>query len=457
MIKDLTSFGFYKNDKSSNEVPYYAYQTQGITRRPKRINGDDYHYKKVADGSANKDNVENVIQDIHHNKMQYWKKTFGSVKNYLNINQETELVRESVAQHKYAKFMNNSYEYYSKKTIKSTKGFRVDEFLSPLKAKVRDNLVLVNNAEREVVVSFRGTMNMNDWVLNAKLGINKFRTTQRYKNAEKLVQDTFEKYPDYKVVLTGHSAGAYISMDLGQRYDLTSYNYDPAISFQQIAEQSKYINNSTYTHIYRPVAGDVVSINSWASPIRNNPKIITEQLGTLPETKTIIDHHSSDLFNPEPESYHSSGDYLVRRNTSKTTLKKFLGRATEVAGYGMLGYDVVQDARSNQSREGKTFDVGRDVSSFVAGGVAGEVVAGTLVALSAPEVLVIAGAVATGVAVGVGIQYASDTIKPEVMNDVKESVNRRNEGLGMGQVERQKGGIAKDIRDSFSWIPKFNL
>jgi len=462
LVKDLTSFGFQQKGYSRNpdEVVIYQKQKNGTLKKLSAKSYKDQHFKRIADGTADADDVKKALQDIHTNKINHFRTSFSSIKHYLTSNQETELVRESVAQHKYAKFMNNSYEYYSKKPIKPTKGFRVDESLSSLKAKVRDNLVLVNNVEKEVVISFRGTTNSYDWVNNAKLGMNKFRGTARYKNADKLVQDTLEKYPDYKLVLTAHSQGGNLSMDLGQKYDLESHNFDAAISFQQVAEQPRYYNNVERTFIYRPSIGDAVSINSWCSPIRNNPKVIIQQVNTLPETSTIVDHHSSELFNPEPEGTHPSGDYLVRRNTLKTSLKKFVGRSTEVAGYGLLAYDVGKDVTSKQSTAGKSFDVGRDVGSFVAGGIVGEVVAGGLVAAAAPEALVIGGAIATGVVVGVAINYMSDSIKPEVLTDVKESINRRNEGYGLGQGSSSNSSLnrfAKRVENAFDFIPKFQL
>ena len=142
--RDETSFGFglrYQREPDEIYAKHldnaYAYQRQP-NGSIKRLNNQQLKtystkasatiqdYKKVANGKADKEHIENVITDIHYSKFNHLKTSLSSIKTLLNANQETELVRESRAQHKYAKFMNNSYEYYSKKPIKPTKGFKVD-------------------------------------------------------------------------------------------------------------------------------------------------------------------------------------------------------------------------------------------------------------------------------------------------------------------------------------------
>ena len=99
----------------------------------------------------------------HHHANDYFKSVLKTGANQLI--DETEVVTESLAQHKYSQLANASYTYYNSKGdvnavhdgldvpyIEDLSGFKVDESLS-----TRDNLVLHNEITGETHVAYRGT------------------------------------------------------------------------------------------------------------------------------------------------------------------------------------------------------------------------------------------------------------------------------------------------------------
>ncbi|KAI8323315.1 alpha/beta-hydrolase [Martensiomyces pterosporus] len=75
---------------------------------------------------------------------------------------------------------------------------------------------------QEIIVSFRGTRTLDDWVTDAEFGLHHWPTSVKdslvhagfylaYMSASSLVKEAIaglvEKYPDYSIVFTGHSLG----------------------------------------------------------------------------------------------------------------------------------------------------------------------------------------------------------------------------------------------------------
>ena len=108
----------------------------------------------------------------HHHAHDYFKSVLKTGANQLI--DETEVVTESIAQHKYSQLANASYTYYNSKGnagtvhegldnsyIEDLSGFKVDADLSS-----RDNVVLHNSATGETHVAYRGTADrefFKDW------------------------------------------------------------------------------------------------------------------------------------------------------------------------------------------------------------------------------------------------------------------------------------------------------
>ena len=135
----------------------------------------------------------------HHHANDYFR---AALKNQLI--DETEVVTESIAQHKYSQLANASYTYYNSKGnagtvhegldssyIDDLSGFRVDADLSS-----RDNVVLHNSATGETHVAYRGTADrefFKDWKVNGEIAGGSTHTT-RVQEAQVQFDNVASKY-----------------------------------------------------------------------------------------------------------------------------------------------------------------------------------------------------------------------------------------------------------------------
>ena len=162
-------------------------------------------------------------KDIHHN--------FSQVSNLASMLEGVESTTESVAQHKYSRLAQSSYDYFNSKgnadlvntNLKNPKyshindlnGFELDKELSTL-----DDAVLHNKLTGETVISFRGTTSniketkafLKDWEVNSKIMFNpkSAENTRRMKNAFSNTENVISKYGKDNVKVVGHSQGGYV-------------------------------------------------------------------------------------------------------------------------------------------------------------------------------------------------------------------------------------------------------
>ena len=172
-------------------------------------------------------------KDIHHN--------FSQVSNLASMLEGVESTTESVAQHKYSRLAQSSYDYFNSKgnadlvntNLKNPKyshindlnGFELDKELSTL-----DDAVLHNKLTGETVISFRGTTSniketkafLKDWEVNSKIMFNpkSAENTRRMKNAFSNTENVLSKYGKDNVKVVGHSQGGYVSSSVAQKLDL---------------------------------------------------------------------------------------------------------------------------------------------------------------------------------------------------------------------------------------------
>ncbi|CAL6338624.1 unnamed protein product [Bathycoccus prasinos] len=191
-------------------------------------------------------------KDIHHN--------FSQVSNLASMLEGVESTTESVAQHKYSRLAQSSYDYFNSKgnadlvnkNLKNPKyshvndlnGFELDKELSTL-----DDVVLHNKLTGETVISFRGTTSniketkafLKDWEVNSKIMFNpkSAENTRRMKNAFSNTENVISKYGKDNLKVVGHSQGGYVSSSVAQKLDLEGHHYNPAISVRQINQNKK--------------------------------------------------------------------------------------------------------------------------------------------------------------------------------------------------------------------------
>lgn len=159
--------------------------------------------------------------------------------------------------HQYSKFANASYVNYANN---DTLAYLKEEFPNDdFKVLERNNndVVILDESRNEIIISYRGTQQMSDWVEENSLiafSAKGNSQTKRTRTAVALAHKYKTMYPNYKITLAAHSLGGGISMTVAQELDLEAYVYDPAVSRQHLLETEKGRIN-----IYRPATGGIVS------------------------------------------------------------------------------------------------------------------------------------------------------------------------------------------------------
>lgn len=117
--------------------------------------------------------------------------------------------------------------------------------------------VWVNDDTKQIVFAVRGTQGETDIKTDIKLAISKETETQRYKVARNALLQVLKEYPDYKIVLTGHSLGGGIVYRLADEFQgLTGEVFNPAVNLTTI-HNKQHTSRRVKTHIIDgdPVAG----------------------------------------------------------------------------------------------------------------------------------------------------------------------------------------------------------
>ena len=195
----------------------------------------------------------------HHHAHDYFKSVLKTGANQLI--DETEVVTESIAQHKYSQLANASYTYYNSKGnadtvhdgldssyIDDLSGFRVDTDLSS-----RDNVVLHNSATGETHVAYRGTADrefFKDWKVNGEIAGGSTHTT-RVKDAQVQFDNVASKYGKNNLTVSGHSQGGHVSYEMAVRNDVEGFHYNPAINSTQVRNAGQYAGNVSQQMVYK--------------------------------------------------------------------------------------------------------------------------------------------------------------------------------------------------------------
>ena len=142
---------------------------------------------------------------------------------------------------KFARIADAAYYNQNRRSLrrildgdKQTRGFRIDELLTS-----DENLVLYNPATREVVISFRGTVQTaKDLSTDLAIGLGMHTTTQRYRQSVELTRIVQQKYGAMgydPVEVAGHSLGGGIAAFVAnQDGSITAHVYNGAISLQEL-------------------------------------------------------------------------------------------------------------------------------------------------------------------------------------------------------------------------------
>lgn len=146
------------------------------------------------------------------------------------------------------------------KTRKKDKGSGVFNLGCGTQAKVFLSSDKSNNKKPKVVVAFRGTQGIFDWVCG------NFRKTQNNK-AIKFVKEVREAYPasDYELITTGHSLGGALALETSCLYGAHSYVFNASYHLKKRACK----NSSKYDKVNVEEKGDILAIYRF---LKKNPK-----------------------------------------------------------------------------------------------------------------------------------------------------------------------------------------
>jgi hypothetical protein len=113
--------------------------------------------------------------------------------------------------------LNKSYD----SKISNHDDFIVDKELSGKRVQVYHN-----PKNNQVVISHRGTNDINDWINNIRVGLFNDKSSNRYKHAEKIQKEAYNKYGlDKNYTTIGHSLGANIAKTVSKPNDeVIAYN-----------------------------------------------------------------------------------------------------------------------------------------------------------------------------------------------------------------------------------------
>jgi hypothetical protein len=215
-------------------------------------------------------------------------------------------VLESAEQHVYAR-LAQAARYQSKAL---PKGFVIDRALS-----TDQHAVFVS--DRELVVAFRSTVDLEDNIVNVHIAIGQEQATERFQRSEVLARDARLRHPDPpRFTLVGFSLGGAIALHVGLTLGVSSHTFNPALGVAALARLRDVSVDEPHLVYHTPL--DLVS----AAAVR------LARLGRLPVTVVTVQnapdenpHEITNFFDvdavPQPD-----GRLLVEKETVQETLRR---------------------------------------------------------------------------------------------------------------------------------------
>ncbi len=124
--------------------------------------------------------------------------------------------------------------------------------------------VFVDYKNKEIVFVGRGSITKEDWLLSDAVivsgSVTAFKITPRYRRNKKLVMDTLKDFPNYKIVLVGHSLSGFVATtlyeELKDKYDVKFVVFNRGTGFNEnFDEKPVDYKNRIHFHTF----GDLLS------------------------------------------------------------------------------------------------------------------------------------------------------------------------------------------------------
>ena len=298
-----------------------------------------------------------------------------------HIASETELVTESLTQHKYANLAESSYNYFNSKGkidsvhnelsapenkyIDDLQGFSVGKELSTI-----DNLVFYNPVTKETRISYRGTTDrplrtksfLRDWKTNGQITGGSTHST-RVRQADRQFDKVVNKYGKQNLTTSGHSQGGHVSYEVAVKHDIPGHHFNPAINTTQLSKAKQYAGNKSEQTIYKTVT-DFASPLAYSKELKkSNTKVKVVQ--NVPGLDGLVETHPINQFKPKPVEIEGALVKSTRRTIAGSVVKS-AGKLLDVVNVGYAGYLTEQDIEADVNKKDagaaeKAFDVSVDV------------------------------------------------------------------------------------------------
>lgn len=154
---------------------------------------------------------------LNYYRFRQFKPTKGSKYSTKKINNGVKLIFEyknyggSVPVHTIYQSIKNSYAYPKIEDIDS--GFVFSKYGSD-----KEIQLYVNEKEKRIIINFIGTYKTIDWTNNLSYVLGNYKNTKRFKHARDAFLKIINDYPNYQVILIGHSQSAVITRLLNEEF-----------------------------------------------------------------------------------------------------------------------------------------------------------------------------------------------------------------------------------------------
>jgi hypothetical protein len=119
--------------------------------------------------------------------------------------------------------------------------------------------VYYNKDEDILLLNITGTKNCNDWITNIYVGFGYLQNTSRYIESKNILEQTKKKYNKNRVLITAHSLGAQIAVNIGTDEDIIiTYNGFFVKNEKYRKNEINYRNKGDIVSLFSPRKNTVV-------------------------------------------------------------------------------------------------------------------------------------------------------------------------------------------------------